>query len=281
MPDYFFHVAVELFTDPTFKAKQTDQHQPPTLSSFFRALKPFTNSGGRRDSRDPLFDRKKEHLLSSRTRPQQPAQSEQTPRDICHSDPKDHRLDTIILESTDMSEFSGGNEEGSVASENIIGKGIGSVMSGHHMKGRYEPLESHDSADGWGIVHLYRDAEETAGLYKDSVYRSSDLWSDGLRNPPSGKPHPPPKDEECTTLCILAVPSYMTPSDFLSWVGEDTRREVSHFRMVRTSRANRYMVLMKFRHGKKAREWQHEWNGKVFNSMEVSGLCQLLERDID
>ncbi|KIW83316.1 hypothetical protein Z517_02561 [Fonsecaea pedrosoi CBS 271.37] len=268
MPDYFFHVAVELFTDPTLKAKQTDQHQPPTLSSFFRALKPFTNSGGRRESRDPLFDRKKEYLLSSRTRPQQPAQSEQTPRDICHSDPKDHRLDTIILESTDMSAFSGGNEEGSVASENIIGKGIGSVMSGHHLKGRYEPLESHDSADGWGIVHLYRDAEETAGLYKDSVYRSSDLWSDGLRNPPSGKPHPPPKDEECTTLCILAVPSYMTPSDFLSWVGEDTRREVSHFRMVRTSRANRYMVLMKFRHGKKAREWQHEWNGKVFNSME-------------
>ncbi|EXJ73925.1 uncharacterized protein A1O5_02219 [Cladophialophora psammophila CBS 110553] len=167
-----------------------------------------------------------------------------------------------------MSAHSGGNGEGPDAKENIIGKGIGSAISGHHMKGRYEPLESHDNAEGWGIVHLYRDSEETAGLYKDSVYRSSDFWSDGLRNPPSGKPHPPPKDEECTTLCILAVPSYMTPSDFLSWVGEDTRSEVSHFRMVRTSRANRYMVLMKFRHGKKAREWQHEWNGKVFNSME-------------
>ncbi|OQU93808.1 hypothetical protein CLAIMM_00275 [Cladophialophora immunda] len=267
MPDYFFHVAVELFPDPTLKAKQTEHSPPPSLSSFFRALKPFTSSGGRRESRDHLFDRKKDHPLSP-ARPQQSAHPEQTPREICHSDPQDHRLDTIVIEGTDMSAHSGGNEEGPVAKENIIGKGIGSAISGHHMKGRYEPLEGHDSADGWGIVHLYRDSEETAGLYKDSVYRSSDFWSDGLRNPPAGKPHPPPKDEECTTLCILAVPSYMTPSDFLSWVGEDTRSEVSHFRMVRTSRANRYMVLMKFRHGKKAREWQHEWNGKVFNSME-------------
>ena len=40
--------------------------------------------------------------------------------------------------------------------------------------------------------------------------------------------------------------------------------------MVRTSRANRYMVLMKFKNGKRAREWQYEWNGKVFNSIEVS-----------
>jgi BRCA1-associated protein len=77
-------------------------------------------------------------------------------------------------------------------------------------------------------------------------------------------------DEDCTTLCILAVPSYMSPSDFLGFVGEQTRDDVSHFRMIKTARANRYMVLMKFRSGRKARDWQREWNGKVFNSMEVS-----------
>lgn len=165
------------------------------------------------------------------------------------------------------------------AKDNIIGKGIGSAISGHHMKGRYEPVQGHDTTEGWGIVHLYRDSEETSALYKDSVYRSSDLWSDGIRNAGSGKPNPPPKDEECTTLCILAVPSYMTPSDFLSFVGEETRSEVSHFRMVRTSRANRYMVLMKFKNGKHAREWQHEWNGKVFNSMEVCVLISDISKD--
>ncbi|CBF85985.1 putative RING and UBP finger domain protein [Aspergillus nidulans FGSC A4] len=73
---------------------------------------------------------------------------------------------------------------------------------------------------------------------------------------------------DCTTLCILAVPSYMSASDLLGFVGEATMDDVSHFRMIRTARANRYMVLMKFRSGKKAREWQKEWNGKVFNSME-------------
>lgn len=78
-----------------------------------------------------------------------------------------------------------------------------------------------------------------------------------------------PNDDDCSILCILAVPSYLSPADFLGFVGEDTRNEVSHFRMIKTARANRYMVLMKFRSGKKAREWQREWNGKVFNSMEV------------
>lgn len=75
-------------------------------------------------------------------------------------------------------------------------------------------------------------------------------------------------EDDCTTLCILAVPAYLSGSDFLGFVGEKTLDEVCHFRMIRTSRANRYMVLMKFRNGKKASEWQKEWNGKVFNSME-------------
>jgi BRCA1-associated protein len=177
-------------------------------------------------------------------------------------------LDTIIVEGSDMATH--GRSSSTEMQQNIIEAGMGTAISGRHMKGRYEPLEDYNGAEGWGIVHLYRDEEETSGLYKDSASRPEDLWGGGLRIPPSGKKHPPPKDEECTTLCILAVPSYMTPSDFLSFVGEETRSEVSHFRMLRTSRANRYMVLLKFRHGKKAREWQHEWDGKVFNTMEVS-----------
>ena len=157
----------------------------------------------------------------------------------------------------------------------MIGKGIGSALSTPYVKGRFQatshsesPIPGTTKAPAWGIVHLYRDAEETPGLYKPSPLHTSDLWSDAPTRKSTGKPHPPPKDEECTSVCILAVPSYMTPADFLAFVGEATRNEVSHFRMVRTERANRYMVLMKFRNGKRARQWQFEWNGRVFNPME-------------
>ncbi|EXJ78096.1 hypothetical protein A1O3_09257 [Capronia epimyces CBS 606.96] len=274
MPDYFFYVVIELFTDSPASLNQPKQLQPPSLAPFFKSLRPFTTSvAARRRSRDLASEHRKE-FSAQPARSQPTVSHENLSLQIPHPDPKDHRLDRICVESADTPSHPGGMESAG-GKDNIIGKGIGSAISGRHMKGRYEALESHDRTEGWGIVHLYRDSEQTSGLYKDSAYRSSDLWSDGLRNPPSGNPHPPPKDEACTTLCILAVPSYMTPSDFLSWVGEDTRSEVSHFRMVRTARANRYMVLMKFRHGKKAREWQHEWHGKVFNSMEPE-TCQVV-----
>ena len=153
-------------------------------------------------------------------------------------------------------------------SNNLITRGIGTSTAGPQTKGKYVPIDRGTTDAGWGIVHLFRDFEETRGLCAESIGKGTDLWVDGLHKKHEGKPHPPPKDEDCTTLCILAVPSYCTPADFLAFVGEDTRDQVSHFRMVRTARANRYMVLMKFRDGRQARIWQDKWNGKVFNSME-------------
>lgn len=127
-------------------------------------------------------------------------------------------------------------------------------------RGRWEPVsDTEDQRLGWGVVRLYRDAEETAGLYQVPTSNRK-----GPKSPSEIK------DEDCTVLCILAVPSYLTPSDFLGFVGEKTRVAVSHFRMIRTERSNRYMVLMKFRHGKTAREWRSAWNGRSFDGMEVS-----------
>ncbi|RVX69255.1 hypothetical protein B0A52_07231 [Exophiala mesophila] len=262
MPDYFFHIAVELFTD--FPPASTDPTNalPPNLSQFFHALKPFPLSATGRHSQKQWLGQKNHHR-GALDRVQSSSDGIKPKIHLPHSDSKDHRLDTVVIEGADMASQSGG-----VQPDNIIEKGIGSAISGRHMKGRYEPIHDYGGAEGWGIVHLYRDSEESPGLYQDSIYRSSDLWSDSTRSRSLDKVKPSPKDEECTTLCILAVPSYMTPSDLLSFVGEETRSEVSHFRMVRTSRANRYMVLMKFKSGKKAREWQREWNGKIFNTME-------------
>lgn len=171
-------------------------------------------------------------------------------------------------------------------SNNSISVGIGTdILGGLHTKGRYIPLDNRVSDSVWGIVHLYRDAKETPGLNLNDY--PPDLKGSAAARQPSDHSGRAGKrgedvnshhdvstlsDEDCRTLCILAVPSYLSPSDFLGFVGEQTMDDVSHFRMIRTARANRYMVLMRFRNGKRAREWQRDWNGKVFNSMEVSIL---------
>ncbi|KAI9858172.1 MAG: hypothetical protein M1813_007821 [Trichoglossum hirsutum] len=159
------------------------------------------------------------------------------------------------------------DRRGKSISYNDNGIGVGS--GGLATKGRFVPSDPHNTELGWGIVHLYRDAEETPGLYDTTE-----------ENPPGGRSSELDEgalavdtmksavSDDCTTLCILAVPSYLTPSDFLGFVGEKTRDQVSHFRMIRTGRINRYMVLMRFRDPAMAREWRREWNGKVFNSME-------------
>jgi BRCA1-associated protein len=171
--------------------------------------------------------------------------------------------------------------------DNPVATGIGTdILGGLRTKGKYIPLDQQTSESIWGVVHLYRDAEETPFLVgedfplelKGSAAAARQPYDQLAGRQDAAKGHSPSlrQDEDCTTLCILAVPSYMSPSDFLGFVGKATMDEVSHFRMIRTARANRYMVLMKFRSGKKAKEWQKEWNGKVFNSMEVSAVGLVL-----
>lgn len=127
-----------------------------------------------------------------------------------------------------------------------------SLVGGTAAKAHFIPLESKNTEFGYGVVHLYRDVYETPGLYTGNGEAVQDEDEDAL-----------------TTVAILAVPSYMTPSDFMGFVGEETRDTVSHFRMIRTGKANRYMVLMKFRRKEDAKTFVTEFNGKVFNSMEV------------
>jgi BRCA1-associated protein len=151
--------------------------------------------------------------------------------------------------------------------------GVEVGAGGFAAKGKFLPLEGDNLELGYGVVHLFRDAEPTPGLYGDNETDSARAGSRRATAERHGnKRQSRGKQEDCATLCILAVPYYVTPLDFLGFVGEKTREEVSHFRMVRTERVNRYMVLMKFRDAKKAREWRQEWNGKAFNGMEVSFL---------
>lgn len=197
---------------------------------------------------------------------------------------RDWRFGQVRVESVDMVSSRPDPRRGESSAEIAhANKGINAGLAtggsvGRVTKARYEALEGKNTEMGWGIVHLYRDSEETPGLGSAGAEMTTEVYSsasaegtaiasgsgDRLGAQDTGK-----GDEDCTTLCIPAVPSYLTPSDFLGWVGEKTREEVSHFRMVMTGRMNRYLVLMKFRDGGSARRWRAEWDGKVFNSMEV------------
>ena len=158
------------------------------------------------------------------------------------------------------------NTLGVIGSGGQAGQGTGinadltNGAAGRVTKARFE--EGKNTDVGWGIVHLYRDSEESS-VRDIEVYNSTALSQieDSGVGDGTGRDY--------TTLCIPAVPSYLTPSDFLGFVGERTRELVSHFRMVMTGRLNRYLVLMKFRDGEAAAKWKAEWDGKVFNSMDV------------
>jgi len=213
---------------------------------------------------------------------------------------RDWRFGPVRVESLDMSPL---RDRASSAS---IMAGLSHVMSGgareaipnakgginagprsHTTKARFEPLDAgvadgtglSNTELGWGIVHLYRDGEETPGLGAASGISQSPATvnKDGVGpQKAAGKAEPQSEGQlDATILCIPSVPSYMTPSDFLGWVGEKTREEVSHFRMVMTGRMNRYLVLMKFRDAEFARKWRQEWDGRVFGGLEVCSCLSL------
>lgn len=197
---------------------------------------------------------------------------------------KDWRCGRVSIESFDLAEGpSGGGgghmmdngkmaaaakEEG-VQPAASLGPNLGGM--GQATKGRYVPLETKNTEAGWGIVHLFREADESSALravpggVDDAVdEEDGDTSSDG---------------DDGTILCIPAVPSYLSPGDFLGFIGEKWRGDVSHYRMVMTSRLSRYMVLMKFRDSRIAKQWRKEFDGKPFDSLEVRSsldICRIV-----
>ncbi|GKZ85420.1 hypothetical protein AnigIFM56816_011191 [Aspergillus niger] len=302
MPSYFYHIAIELFARPHSDLQGTypgvDKHSTSlSFDSACESLLPF-----RKRRHSPWAHRSSRHQAHGK----HPRPSPNTFAETHGSDSttsvadlrtphlyttsptsasdfeRDLRLDKVSIECIDMipseQDTTAAKRTGwKNAKENPIATGIGTdILGGLRTKGKYIPLDQSTSESVWGIVHLYRDAQETPFLteedypsyLKGSAAAARTPYDEvaGSSRPPRAEEHMP--DEDCTTLCILAVPSYMSPSDFLGFVGESTMNDVNHFRMIKTARANRYMVLMKFRNGKKAKEWQKDWNGKVFNSME-------------
>lgn len=104
---------------------------------------------------------------------------------------------------------------------------------------------------GKGVIRLYREFE-----HDDS----------------SGGPHEKRKittnSGDNTMVAILAIPTYFTATDLLGYIGESFVSFISHIRILRSDKQNRFMVLIKFRDIVKAAEFQYHFDGKSFNSME-------------
>ena len=254
MPAFFFHLAFDL--EPR---KQTLSQSSIGKKNGFR-LATKTNDSSEGKTNESL------NSSSSLSLEQPSIEASASSRS------RDWRYDLIFTQTINMVPSSARNKHESKAEElGNITNGISDGPRGLATKGRFEPVEPQNKELGWGVVRLYRDAEETSGLYDEPIITPHGKHSKASRSAAtlSRTDNECFRDEDCTTLCILAVPSYLTPSDFLGFVGEKTRDEVSHFRMIRTERSNRYKVLMRLLIGNSEREWSREWNGKGFDGMEV------------
>ena len=282
MPGYFYHLFFDLFP-PTFPAvrslpdlkhlsdPQLSQLQawiPPPETNIFSTIFPSHTA-----SHTPLSCQLEELAIDQKEVKKSKARESTFDSEAytTHLPHLDWRFGRVSVESIDMApeghlaiHRNSLGTEGSENSERRPSRASESFAGGAASKAHFIPLETKNTEVGYGVVHLYRDVFETPGLYPSSKIETGNKAPGNLHSE---------ADEALTTVAVLAVPSYMTASDFMGFVGEETRDAVSHFRMVRTGQANRYMVLMKFRRKEDAREFVGSFNGKVFNSMEV---CKVL-----
>lgn len=273
MPSFFYHIVIDLFKDQSRLGSGDysvqNIHRPTTSTAEGKSLHPGALQIAHRSHEKRVIptttastDRTSTQTVEASSNSRDAAYVEQ---DSGAEEIQDYRYGKIMTSGVTMALTHAPNVERQRKDGDTITKGIRSNGSGLATKGQYELLEDPEDDLGWGIVRLYRDGEETPGLYDDVVHSKTHRHVRTL----SGERRPSFKNEDCTTLCILAVPSYLAPSDFLSFVGEKTREMVSHFRMIRTEKSNRYMVLMKFRSGKESRTWRKEWNGRPFDGVQV------------
>ncbi|KAI1327367.1 glycerol-3-phosphate acyltransferase [Xylariaceae sp. FL0255] len=239
MPSYFFHLKFELYpSPPPGSGYRGNVWVPNDHSSIFDDLPPHPSP--------PTAP-----LIASQPSPQPPQARPQSRIDTesdtqgtanpCAATLKDWRFGPVSVESIDIDDEMTPHSTLAAAA---VGPSLGSA--GKATKARYTEAQL-----GWGIVHLYREGDETPELQLP-------LHGDG-------------RDEsqlDCTIVCIPAVPSYLSPSDFLGFVGDKWKDQISHYRMVMTARMSRYLVLMKFRDSKQAQIFGREFDGRVFNHIE-------------
>ncbi|KAK0202799.1 hypothetical protein DFS33DRAFT_1262025 [Desarmillaria ectypa] len=107
-----------------------------------------------------------------------------------------------------------------------------------------------------GVVHVFRESANQPDTQDTFTFTRTNADTDGIM------------------LGVLAVPSWMTPSDFLAFVAP-AAESISHLRMIRDSAPNRSIVVIKFPKLEDATEFIEAYNGKPFNSMEPE-ICHVV-----
>ncbi|KAI0666757.1 zf-UBP-domain-containing protein [Trametes maxima] len=113
-----------------------------------------------------------------------------------------------------------------------------------------------------GIVHIFREYPRPGGQPSAEGEASASGPS-----APEDEHQQTNIESDNVTLAVLAVPAWMTPSDFLAFVAP-AADGIAHLRMIRDSMPNRSIVVMKFRDPDSAAEFIEAYNGRQFNSME-------------
>ncbi|RKP10708.1 hypothetical protein THASP1DRAFT_9531, partial [Thamnocephalis sphaerospora] len=73
--------------------------------------------------------------------------------------------------------------------------------------------------------------------------------------------------DDGTLVAVLAVPSHLTPADFLAFLGAAVE-DLTHVRLLRDVSPHRYIALLKFANASYAEQFVSEFNGKPFSLLE-------------
>ncbi|KAF7977078.1 hypothetical protein HWV62_4647 [Athelia sp. TMB] len=184
---------------------------------------------------------------------------------IHNSKQKDYRYGPIRLDWVEFDKMSTGVV---IGKEKEPGRGTATATFVPHVRTKEGSTNLPE-----GTVHVYR---ETSLKARPSLEAST-----------SAAPIPLAEEEADDAggmmLAVLAVPSWMTPSDFLTFVAP-AAEGISHLRMIRQdSVPNRSIVVINFLKAASAAEFIEAYNGKPFNSMEpeTCHVVRILSVQID
>ncbi|KAJ3540040.1 hypothetical protein NM688_g6284 [Phlebia brevispora] len=122
-----------------------------------------------------------------------------------------------------------------------------------------------------GVVHVYREVPKATN---DDIGSPSSPSASGSKEAEEPVHEESVYDSDGVMIGVLAVPSWMTPSDFLAFVAP-AAEGMTHLRIIRDSAPNRSIVVIKFKDESEAAEFVEAYNGKPFNSMEPE-ICHVV-----
>ncbi|KAG8893088.1 hypothetical protein FRC01_013780 [Tulasnella sp. 417] len=129
-----------------------------------------------------------------------------------------------------------------------------------------------------GIIRIFRDTVDQANA-KTATAEDQQTSSSTQQKQPGPGFH---ADGEGTTLAVLAIPFFMTPADFLAFLGS-AEDQITHIRIIRDGSPSRTIALLKFRSKHAADEFGAAFNGREFlpTETEICHVVRVLSIDID